>query len=641
MKKGIALSFVLVSVLFAGETRLKESVITNTGFEEELIQSVKNTTVITKEDILSSGQTNVLDFLRLSPFVTIANGDRVDMRGQGNYANRSIQVLIDGISINSLDDSHRSTPLDILDMNDIEKIEIIPGGGAVLYGSSTRGGVINIITSKSSKKDKLSLGLLTGSYDLFKGRLNFGVNASENLFLMGNFQRLTRDGYRRGTHENSFFGDFGVRYSFLDYHSIMLSGAYSKIKRKDATTALSKEELKQDRRQSPIRKGQFGNTQFSYTKQDDRKFDLNYKYVKDNLLAQALVYYQDITMESFDDKKVGSKLKAKYSFEQGNLIGGYDFEKTKGKRGETNEVTKKSHSFYLSGHYNFTDVFGISLGDRFEFDDYKIFRTSKYDTVNHKTDQTNNAFEIVLNAKYDDDGNVYAKYERGFIAPSPYNRTDKVIVQGKGKYKLNDIKSETYDTFEIGFKDMIFGQFASANAYYTKSYDEIQIVWDMAGHAMAWHWENIAETERYGLEAFFEEYIGDNLSLNQSVDIIKAKITKGKNDGKKITYVPNFKGTFGVKYEPIKHLELFGNYIYTGKAKDNLYQKVPSYGVFNMSGRYTFYKNFSILAGVKNVFDKKYNNYQSSSMDRKSKKIVSMYDPAEERTFFLELSYNY
>lgn len=635
MRKTMLLSLALISALNAQETRLDESVISATGFEESIGESNKNVTVITKEEIENSGKTDVLDFLKTAPFVTIANDDRIDMRGQGRYANRSIQVLIDGISINSLDDSHRSTPLDVLDMNDIERIEIIPGGGAVLFGSGTRGGVINIITTKSSMKNRASVGIMGGSYNLLKGRVNLGYSITDNLYLMGNFQKYEKDGYRDGTNEKAYYANGAIKYKFLDNHSLTLGGNYSEIEEKTAYFSLTQEELDADRKQSPSREYYGALRQFSQSTQRDKKFDLKYQYSSNSIFAEALGYYQDISMDTFDDTRKGGKLKAKYSYGHGYIIGGYDYEKIDGKRGTTNAVTKESNSFYAIGTYNITDVFSISLGDRFEFDDYDIFRTSSYDTVNQTTDETNNAFEFVLNAKYDEDGNAYIKYERGFIAPSPYNRTDKILVNGEGKYRLNDIQSEVYDTFEIGVKDIIFGQFASISAYYTKSNDEIQIVWDSVGHAMAWHWDNLDETERYGIEAFFEEYLADNLSISQSINIIKAKITKGDNEGKKITYVPNFKGTFGVKYQPIDDLEIFGNYTYYGNAVDNSYVKIPYHATVDVSAKYTFIKNFGVQLGVRNLFNEEYNNYQSTSGG------VTTYDPANERTFFAELSYNY
>lgn len=635
MKKTMLLSLALISAIYAKETRLEDIVVTGTGFKETIGESNKNVTIITKKEVKDSGQTSVMDFLKTSPFITVASGDRIDIRGQGGNANRSIQVLVDGVSINSLDDSHRSTPLDVLDINDIEQIEIIPGGGAVLYGSGTRGGVINIITTKSSSKNRIGVGLMAGSHDLMRGRVNAGWNITDNIFIMGNFQKYKKDGYRRGTWEEAYFGDGAVRFKFLDNHSITLSGSYSKVEGKTADNMLTQAQLDSDRRQSPMVVGHFGPMQYSQGIQRDKKYQAKYQYNDEDLLVEAIGYYQDISFDSFDDEKKGGKLKAKYKFAKGYVIGGYDYENIDGQRGEINKVSKETNSFYALGNYNFTDVFGASLGYRFENAKYHINNRGR--RFNESTDENNHAFEFVINAKYDDDGNAYFKYERGYISPSPYNRTDKITTTPP-VYRINNIKSETYDTFEFGIRDLIFGQYASLTAYYTKSYDEIRINWDGAFHGFPpppWHWINLDETQRYGLEVFFEEYVTEGLTFSQSLNFIKAKIKKGRNEGRKITYVPNFKGTFGVKYEPIKNLELFGNFVYYGNSVDNAYNKIPYYAVFDVSAKYTFYKNFSVQAGIKNLFDKKYNDYQWSS------RRGTTYEPADERNYFIELSYNY
>ena len=47
-----------------------------------------------------------------------------------------------------VDAAHGIIPLEMIAIEDIEQVEVMPGGGAVLYGSGTRGGVVNIITKQ-------------------------------------------------------------------------------------------------------------------------------------------------------------------------------------------------------------------------------------------------------------------------------------------------------------------------------------------------------------------------------------------------------------------------------------------------------------------------------------------------------------
>ncbi|WP_225893006.1 MULTISPECIES: TonB-dependent receptor plug domain-containing protein [unclassified Methylomonas] len=109
--------------------------------------------VISQEDIRRSGATSIPDALRLAPGLEVAQINAsvwaVTARGfNSRYANKLL-VLMDGRSV--------YTPLfsgvfwDLQDtlMEDIERIEVIRGPGAVMWGANAVNGVINIITKKA------------------------------------------------------------------------------------------------------------------------------------------------------------------------------------------------------------------------------------------------------------------------------------------------------------------------------------------------------------------------------------------------------------------------------------------------------------------------------------------------------------
>ena len=50
-----------------------------------------------------------------------------------------------------VDAAHGIIPLEMIAIKDVEQVEVMPGGGAVLYGSGTRGGVVNIITKQKPR----------------------------------------------------------------------------------------------------------------------------------------------------------------------------------------------------------------------------------------------------------------------------------------------------------------------------------------------------------------------------------------------------------------------------------------------------------------------------------------------------------
>ncbi len=106
--------------------------------------------VITQEDIRRSGATSVPEVLRLAPGVNVARIDgykwAVSARGfNGRFANKLL-VLVDGRTVYSPAFSGVYWEASDLMLEDIERIEVIRGPGATLWGANAVNGVINIIS---------------------------------------------------------------------------------------------------------------------------------------------------------------------------------------------------------------------------------------------------------------------------------------------------------------------------------------------------------------------------------------------------------------------------------------------------------------------------------------------------------------
>lgn len=122
---------------------LQKVVVSATGFEQDADSNLRNVISIEGKDLQNKGYVSLEQALeRISgiSFVNFGLGHNIDMRGQGDKSNIAVKVMIDGHAINVLDNSHGVTPLDSINLDNVERIEIIPGGGSVLYGNGTRGG---------------------------------------------------------------------------------------------------------------------------------------------------------------------------------------------------------------------------------------------------------------------------------------------------------------------------------------------------------------------------------------------------------------------------------------------------------------------------------------------------------------------
>ncbi|MFQ6615135.1 MAG: TonB-dependent receptor plug domain-containing protein, partial [Fidelibacterota bacterium] len=120
---------------------------------EKVTQAAAAVFVITQEDIRRSGATHIPEVLRMAPGVDVArvnsNQWAVSIRGFNNLFARKLLVMIDGRSVYT--GLFSGTFWDTQDtvLEDIDRIEVIRGPGATVWGVNAVNGVINIITKKA------------------------------------------------------------------------------------------------------------------------------------------------------------------------------------------------------------------------------------------------------------------------------------------------------------------------------------------------------------------------------------------------------------------------------------------------------------------------------------------------------------
>ncbi|HVW10577.1 MAG TPA: TonB-dependent receptor [Bryobacteraceae bacterium] len=111
--------------------------------------------VITGEDIRRSGATSIPEALRLAPGVEVARIDAnhwsIGIRGFGTRLTRSVLVVIDGRTVYTpLFDGTYWEVQDTL-LEDVDRIEVVRGPGATVWGPNAVNGVINIVTKSAAE----------------------------------------------------------------------------------------------------------------------------------------------------------------------------------------------------------------------------------------------------------------------------------------------------------------------------------------------------------------------------------------------------------------------------------------------------------------------------------------------------------
>ena len=181
------------------EELMQITVVTASRQSQKLNQVPSAVFVITGEDIRRSGATSIPEALRMAPGVQVERSSTdkwaVSIRGfNGVYANK-LQVLMDGRSIyNPLFAGVQWEQHDTL-LEDIERIEVIRGPGATLWGSNAVNGVINITTKNA--KDTQG-GLLTGgggSEERRFGGVRYGTKWGDGAYGRVYAKSFDRDGF--------------------------------------------------------------------------------------------------------------------------------------------------------------------------------------------------------------------------------------------------------------------------------------------------------------------------------------------------------------------------------------------------------------------------------------------------------------
>jgi len=193
----------------------KEVVIVAQRRESDLLDVPSGVTVITGEQIRSSGATNVVEVVqKQTGFFSSGPGkgaaDQVmDLRGYNNGAGNGQRtlILVDGRKTNSVVGS--STDWAAIPLDNIERIEITRGPAAAMYGDAALAGAVNIITRKGGKKTTARMTLAGGAWDTFRGSASASGPAGDGTFDAFVAGESTQ-GYR--DHQNYQGGDFTVRY---------------------------------------------------------------------------------------------------------------------------------------------------------------------------------------------------------------------------------------------------------------------------------------------------------------------------------------------------------------------------------------------------------------------------------------------
>ncbi|GBE01776.1 colicin I receptor precursor [bacterium BMS3Bbin06] len=166
---------------------------------EKLYDASSAVYVITREEIRRSGATSIAEALRGVPGLEVNRIDSnlwaISARGfNERYANKLL-VMIDGRSVYSPIFSGVYWDVQDVMLEDIDRIEVIRGPGATMWGANAVNGIINVITRSAEDTQGGLVSLLAGTEERNISAFRYGGKIGEDLFYRVYTKYARRDGF--------------------------------------------------------------------------------------------------------------------------------------------------------------------------------------------------------------------------------------------------------------------------------------------------------------------------------------------------------------------------------------------------------------------------------------------------------------
>ena len=630
--------------------KLNETVISTENFETSVLDTAKNITIVTQEEIQAKGANTVAEALRGVPGLTITSSEGsepyFDLRGYGATAAQNTLILIDGIPLNNIQGSWYYTSQ--IPVNMIDKIEVIPSGGAVMYGDGAAGGVINIITKiPQDKKNYGSVGLEVGSWGTTKGSLNYGTKVTDRLLMDIAYTSYRSEGFRDKSLNDITGYDPSNNYSpifsptkydkddkkeaiwlrgkyLLDNGSIEASYRHNKLE-DYYTGPLNKNQFEKDPSMAGDYNGICDSTEDSYTLKYNQKINDKFDF---------LVYggYEELDFTGDGNSVITKYLASQYfikpqiKYNYGNnsyiIIGGdYRDGKSEDKLNTSaKDKTRESYAGYIlnkttAGDWQFTQGY---RREKIKYDSGDIISIEK-------NENNANSYELGVNYLYSDTGSVYLSYVNGYRSPSLQDMGVAYPAWGR------DFKIQETETYELGLKDMYKNTYISASVFFMNT--ENEIYYDSINRVN----KNFdGKIERKGAQLSLAHYF-EKLTLREGISFIESEIKDGVNKNNEFPGVPKWTVNLGATYnfteKLIGNIEMYYQSAAYGssdfaneKGKNNEYTTVDT----NLT--YKVNDGLEIYGGVKNLFDEEYCNSFTQ---------YDMYNPADGRSYYAGFRYNF
>ena len=654
-------------VVYAETPSLDEIVVTATRFKATPESSPVNVTVITSGDIEKSAAKTLPALLAQHAGIQMRSNDgtsdmAIDLRGFGMTGNQNTLVLLDGQQLNDIELT--SIRWSAIPLASIERIEIINGSGAVLYGGGATGGTINIITKHPSKEMRSSAGIGLGSYGTKEWQLALS-GAGDRVGMRVTVSGLDSSNYRTNNNitQNNLEAD--LRTDVGHGEAILKFGADTQNLRYPGTRTvdpnISLNQLVTDPRGT--------STSLDYGKRDGGHVSLGASQQFDFGQMAGELSYRDKKQQAYYAAFGGSYLATKLnllsftprvktpyqlgSFGNELIVGvdlaNWDYDSRRSNNPAsigtptTHILAKQSNrALYAQNTTQLGADTKLTLGARSQQVDYQASDAANpvaYASGNQW--RAVNAYELGLRHSLNLDLSLFGRIGRSFRLAT----IDEIFDQYGGPLfdsKITILEPQISQDSEAGI------DYKSGNNKVRAALFQMNLNNEIHFNAITFANMNLSPTRRYGLELEGTHNYTDGLEVAAAYSYTVAKFREGTYggvnvSGNNIPLVPRQRITISSSWKISEKTTLSGNANYVGQQHfDNdqantFSQKMPAYTTVDMKLTHRD-GPWLLAAAVNNLFNRQYFTYGVASTFTPGR--YNAY-PMQERNFSLNAKYQF
>jgi len=624
------------------------------------------TTVIGADEIAESGASNLYELFKNHNGIQVSDTSSgggnatIDMRGFGETSQSNVAILINNQKINTTTDA-TVWNLHTINIENIERIEIIRGSSGVLYGNQAVGGLINIIT-KASMGNQSTVKQTIGSFNTKETQASIARTQRNTInfgsISMGiNAYKKTSDGYR--DHNSTDVEKIDLDLTFekgVDKTHFNLQSLNDHL---ETPGSLYANEILLNRKQS------HSNFDADFTENQTTTLTATHKTKLDSHSnLDTSMRYQKVHRTFLTSYRSGRE-----------TIPGHQYKETVEFSPHITSNTSFGLASYgidlISSSYELSTRFGPDTNDqniRAAYGQLEYAVTPKlsatygarYSTVDNHIVRKDSSLVTYGDVKNDDEVFVNSLGLNYTLNPNTniFIRADENFRFAKIDEQTNTVsgdiglKNQTGISYELGGKfikdkfnfDAVISRLELKNEITSTT---VNSCWPCVNPGAYFYNEiknlNLDQTTKDSLLINTKYSPTDFLQLIFGAEFIDANITGGTHSGKKTPGVANKTFSFGATWTPSSNISHSIDSKWIGKQYltsdfGNESPMLDSYKTFDYNYSHNF-KEWSLGFKVENLTNEKYNSSGATSWSGTT--AINGYYPAPERNFMLTAKYNF